>query len=351
MQVNKITLDNRQQEIAANCLKIALSITPTTFISKIKTLLNNQSLPHGIYLHGSVGRGKTILMKMFYEQVLVSKEIIHFQKFMQSLHIKLHKLQAKSAHRLIQDLAADIADRSQVVCMDEFEIKDITDAMIIMRLFKQLAQRNVFIFLTTNTVPDNLYLDGLQRESFLPFIATIKQDFQVIHLDTDKDYRYDTLANLKERVLYPSSANTHAKIQQIKQELCDAEELSEANIEVFGRKTVFASAHQNSLFTTFEELFERDLGYADYVAICERFKIIVLESVRPIAEDEVNLITRFINFIDNAYFYKILLFVELETNPDQIYTKGKKREEFVRTISRLNEMNSNEYLNEGSIDK
>ena len=120
---------------------------------------------------------------------------------------------------------------------------------------------------------------------------------------------------------------------------------------MFGRKTVFVSAHQNSLFTNFEELFERDLGYADYVAICERFKIIILESVRPIAEDEVNLITRFINFIDNAYFYKILLFIELETEPDQIYKKGKKREEFIRTISRLNEMNSNEYLNEGRTER
>ena len=140
-------------------------------------------------------------------------------------------------------------------------------------------------------------------------------------------------------------------MQQIKQELCEAAELSEANIEVFGKKTVFASAHQNSLFTSFEELFERDLGYADYVAICERFKIIVLESVRPITEDVVNLITRFINFIDNAYFYKILLFIELETKPDEIYKNGKRKEEFMRTISRLNEMNSNEYLNKDGEDK
>ena len=346
MQKNKITLDSRQQEIVEQCREIALSIKPITLISKIKTLFYKRSLLHGIYLYGSVGRGKTILMKMFYEQVLVSKEIIHFQKFMQDLHIKLHKLQAKSAHRVIQDLANDIASRSQVVCMDEFEIKDITDAMIIMRLFEQLAKCNVFIFLTTNIIPDNLYLDGLQRESFLPFITALKHNFQVIHLDTDKDYRYTNLSNLKERVLYPSSIHTHTKMQKIKKELCQEKELYEANIEIFGRNITFKFAYQNILFTNFKELFERDLGYTDYVAICEHFKIIILESVRPITEDEVNIITRFINFIDNAYFYKILLFIELEIEPDQIYKKGKRREEFVRTISRLTEMNSDRYLSE-----
>jgi len=348
--MKKITLDNRQKEIIQQCKQIAVSIKPTTFISKIQNLWSSFSTPRGIYMHGSVGIGKTMLMQMFYKEVSVSKEIIHFQKFMQDLHIKLHQLQAKSARRVVQDLAADIASRTSVICMDEFEIKDVTDAMIIMRLFKHLARHNVFIFLTTNTIPDNLYLDGLQRESFLPFISMIKRDFQIIHLDTDKDYRYDTLANIKERVLYPADTKTHLKIQKIKQELCDEAELSEANIEIFGRQVLFKSAHQNTLFTNFEELFERDLGYTDYVAICERFKIIVLELVRPISEDESNIITRFINFIDNAYFYKILLFIELEKTPDQIYKKGKRIEEFTRTVSRLNEMNSDEYLNKDDGD-
>jgi len=339
-------LDNRQKEIMQLCRQLALSIKPNTFLRKVKSLFYKEKIPNGVYMHGSVGRGKTMLMKMFYEEVPVNKEIIHFQKFMQELHIKLHLLQANSAHRVVQELAADIASKAQVVCMDEFEIKDITDAMIIMRLFRHLARRGVFIFLTTNIMPDDLYKDGLQRESFLPFIEMIKRKFQILYLDTDKDYRYDSLVNIKNRIFYPASDKTHEEIKGIKQELCDAAELSMANLEVFGREINFRQAHQNILFTDFDELFSRDLGYADYVSICEHFKIIVLESVRIIAEDEVNIITRFINFIDNAYFYKVLLFMEIECDPMQIYIKGKRIGEFARTISRLKEMNSPDYLNE-----
>jgi cell division protein ZapE len=339
-------LDSRQKEIMQLCKQIALSIKPNTFLSKVKNLFYKEENYNGVYMHGSVGGGKTMLMKMFYEEVSVPKEIIHFQKFMQVLHIKLHLLQARSAHRVVQELAADIASKAQVVCMDEFEIRDITDAMIIMRLFRYLAKCGVFIFLTTNTMLDNLYKDGLQRESFLPFIKMIKRKFQILYLDTNKDYRYDSLVNVKNRILYPIGDKTHKEIKEIKQELCDEAELSMVNIEVFGREMSFKQVHQNILFTDFDELFSRDLGYADYVSICEHFKIIVLESVRIIAEDEVNIITRFINFIDNAYFYKVLLFIEIECDPVQIYTKGKRIEEFARIISRLKEMNSRDYLNE-----
>lgn len=344
MQLNKITLDNKQEEILHLCKDIAVSIKPNKLINKIQNLFISSTMPRGIYMYGTVGTGKTMLMKMFYEEISVTKKIIHFQKFMQDLHIKLHKLQEKSANKVVQDLAANIANHTKVICMDEFEIKDITDAMIIMRLFEHLARHNVFIFLTTNTHPDNLYLDGLQRESFLPFIDRVKQNFQIIHLDTKKDYRYDKLSNIKKRVLYPADDQTNIKMQTIKQALCGEDELLETNVENFGRKIAFKHGHQNSLFTNFTELFERDLGYTDYVAICEHFKIIVLESVRPIEENEINIITRFINFIDNVYFYKILLFIELENAPNQIYKKGKKIKEFTRTISRLNEMDSDEYL-------
>ena len=339
-------LDNRQKEIMRFCRQLAISIRPDTFFAKIKNLFYKKKFPDRVYMHGSVGSGKTMLMKMFYEEVLAPKEFIHFQKFMQGLHIKHHLLQADSTHRIVQELALSIASKAQVICIDEFEIKDITDAMIIMRLFRHLAKHGVFIFLTTNTMPDNLYKDGLQRESFLPFIEMIKQKFQILHLDTDKDYRYDSLVNIKNRILYPASDKTHKEIKRIRQELCDAAELCETNVEVFGRKVSFRQAHQNILFTNFDELINRNLSYADYVSICERFKIIVLESVRIITEDEVNIITRFINFIDNAYFYKVLLFMEIACDPAKIYTQGKRMGEFNRTISRLKEMNSPDYLNE-----
>lgn len=338
MQKRKITLDKRQKEAAEICHEVALSIKEFTFIKKFKNVFLESNNSLGIYMHGGVGRGKTLLMHQFYDALNVRKEFVHFQKFMQDLHIKLH-------HNEIEDLAADIASRVRVLCLDEFEIKDITDAMMIMRLFRDLAKRGVFIFLTTNIEPDNLYLDGLQRESFLPFIAMVKRDFRVMQLDAEKDYRYDALASIRERILYPLNSKTKARINKIKSDLCDPQELSKASIKVFARETIFQKAHQNILFTDFEELFERNLSYADYVEICKHFEIIVLESVRVILEGETDIITRFINFIDNVYFYRKLLFIELETNPEQIYTKGKKSAEFMRAISRLNEMNSDNYLN------
>ena len=350
-------LDKRQEELLEKMQNIAHNIAPKGFIAKIKHIFggdysNQYSRKYllsnhkhsGIYLHGGVGRGKTMLMRMFFDSVSVPKEIIHFQKFMQNVHLQLHKLQGKSKDSLVQNLALDIAKRSQIICMDEFEIKDIADAMIIMVLFQYLLKYNVFIFLTTNTLPDNLYKDGMQRESFLPFIDMIKHKFDIMYLDTDTDYRYNNNLAIKNKILYPASLITHNIIQNIAQELIGEEKFSQVNVKSFGRTLHFSKGNKNTLITDFAELFERSIGYGDYVAINERFKIIIVEKVRKILENETDILTRFINFIDNAYFNKVILFMELECEPELIYSAGHKKPEFKRTVSRLIEMNSNEYL-------
>jgi len=337
-------LDNRQKELLGILQKAAASIEPISFQTKIKHLFFKSKYPKSIYLHGGVGRGKTMLMKMFYEKIKVPKEIIHFQNFMQTTHKKLHLLQGKSANKAIQELAVDISTKAQVVCMDEFEIKDITDAMIIMRLFRYLLKNGVFLFLTTNTIPDNLYRDGMQRESFLPFIDMVKKKFRVLYLDTAIDYRYNTVSAMKNRILYPADSKTKAAIKGIKRDLYDEGELTQVSIELFGRKLSFLKGHKNVLVTNFSELFERPMSYADYVNLTEQFKIIIVESVRKINDDETDIITRFINFIDNAYFNKVALFMEIECLPEEIYSSSKRKDEFSRTVSRLAEMNSEEYL-------
>ncbi|GAB4163258.1 MAG: cell division protein ZapE [Rickettsiaceae bacterium] len=340
---SRIILDSRQQSLLELLIRVAALIKPRSFFVKLQGALRKQSKPKGIYLHGSVGTGKTMLMKMFYEKLQVSKEIIHYQKFMHNIHKKLHLLQHKTTDKLVQELATSIARRSQVVCMDEFEIKDITDAMIIMRLFEYLLKNGVFIFITSNTTPDLLYKDGLQRESFLPFIENIKKQFQILCLDNEIDYRYNAVSKVSKRILFPFSKENKETINNIKLNLCDKDEVAEVNIDVFGRRVAFAAGHQNTLFTNFKELFERDLGYADYVNITERFNIIVVEGARAIDSSETDIATRFINFVDHAYFNRIVLFMEIECHLEEMYPNGHKVKEFKRTISRLNEMNSDQY--------
>lgn len=346
---NQIILDERQKQIFELLNHAKDLINDTKLLTKIKNFFSGKSTYSGIYFHGSVGRGKTMLMQKFYEQLRVPKEIIHYQKFMQSLHKKLHTLQNRSTSKIVQELSNEIARRSQVVCMDEFEIKDITDAMIIMHLFMHLIDRGIFIFITTNTMPDNLYKDGIQRESFLPFIEIIKKTFLILSLDDDSvDYRYKNVATEK-RILFSVGGSNNLDenkqlIEKIKLRLCGEEQPTRGSVTTFGRELIFSKVRKNILFTDFAELFERDIGYADYVNICEVFKIVIVEKVRKIAADETNIAIRFINFVDNIYFNKVLLFMEIECDLKEIYLAGSKLGEFKRTLSRLNEINSKQYL-------
>ncbi len=340
---SNIVLDRRQQLLYEELQKTAESINKKSFVENIIAKFKSSKNPKGIYLYGDVGRGKTMLMQMFFALISVTKKFIHFQNFMQELHQKAHRLQTSSGDdRIVQNLADGIANGAIVLCIDEFEIKDITDAMLIMRLFAFLSQNGVFIFLTTNAAPDDLYKDGLQRELFLPFIENIKKNFMVLNLDSKKDYRLEEVVTTRNKILFPDNEENNAACYKIKNSVCSKEELHPGKFEVFGREVIFANTHQNILFTNFNELFMQDFGYADYVKLCQRFGIIVLEGVRRISEDETNIITRVINFIDNAYFYKVVLFALLEDEPSLIYTSGKRLAEFQRAVSRLNEMNSSD---------
>ena len=343
--MNKINLDKNQLVLLDKFMKLASEIKVPSILSKFSGIFSEEKKYHGIYLYGSVGRGKTMLMRKFYDAVSIPKKMVHYQQFMQNIHKKMHSLQNKATDKLVQSLASDIASQCDVLCMDEFEIKDITDAMIIMRLFEYLQQNNVFIFITTNTKPDNLYKDGLQRSAFLPFISKLKKTFEIFHLDTEKDYRFDIIANVENRILFPINKANSKEFTKIKSKICKKEELSQSSVEVFGRELIFKQTHNNILVTDFAELFERDLGYGDYVAISKKFEIIILSSVRAISEGENNIATRFINFIDNAYFNRVLLFIEIDCSPEGIYIAGSRKAEFKRTISRLNEMNSKDYSN------
>lgn len=339
-----ILLDSIQKTIADQFDIRGIELQDQGLFDQLKKKFFNEDDISGIYLHGGVGRGKTMLMKAFFESLSIDKEIVHYQSFMEEIHKSLHKLQGKSDEMVMENLSSQIAGRAKVLCIDEFEIKDITDAMLIMRIFKFLIDKGVFITLTTNTLPDDLYKDGLQRELFLPFIDMVKAKFEILFLDSPKDYRFEKISNFEQRIFFPLNEDTARKISDIKQDLADGSPATSRAIEIFGREVRFDNVHRDCLFVSFAELIDHNFGYSDYVNICKEFSVIVLEDVPVIAEAETDKITRFINFIDNAYFYKVMLFITLEKPIEEIYINGQKSKEFRRTISRLTEMNSGEYL-------
>lgn len=348
---SSIKPDSAQMRVIAKLEEIHIKNNMFSAIDWIKALFcKSEKLKQysydGIYLYGAVGRGKTMLMKSFYERYVTQKQIVHYQPFIQSMHKEMHKLQStKYANNMIDYLAKEISNTTKLLCIDELEIKDITDAMLIRGLFEAFRKYKIFVFVTSNQNPDDLYQSGIQRDSFVPCIEMIKHSYAVIHLDDDHDYRMDQIADIAQQCFFVSSDIKQAqqsqnKIYKIKKILTKDHIFNEGNIDIFGRKVKFKYMHNGTLLTSFAELFERPMGVVDYVEICKYFSTILIEDVRGIQENEGDIITRFINFIDNSYFYKVQLFMEMQVPLDAIYKKGSKKDSFQRTLSRLNEMNN-----------
>ncbi|AAU03685.1 cell division protein ZapE [Rickettsia typhi] len=340
--LNSFILNSKQIALLKELKTLAKEVNKSNSLFQF---FNKHHLKNGIYLYGPVGSGKTLLMKSFFEVINISKTILHYQNFIHAIHKSMHKLQTEKQKDIIPKIAKNYAKQTKVLCIDEFEIKDITDAMIISRLFNELIKQNIFIFITSNTLPNNLYKDGLQRESFLPFIKIINNTFYIKYLDNQHDYRFDNkaLGAKCSRIIYPLTLENKNKFKEIIIKISDNNFVAQ-NIQVLGRSIPFQKVYKRILVTDYNELFIRELSYIDYVNICQNFNIIIVENINTIDANDTNTAVRFINFIDNAYFYKVLLFMSLEDNPNKIYQGLARADEFKRTISRLNEMNSEAYL-------
>ena len=296
--------------------------------------------PKGLYIHGEVGRGKTMLMDLFYETVdFAPKRRVHFHAFMQDVHRRLHDARQSHAQDAIAPVARALAKEARLLCLDEMQITDIADAMIIGRLFEGLLAAGTVIVTTSNLAPDQLYRNGLNRQLFLPFIDLIKTRLNVISLDSPTDYRLGRV-KAHETFLTPISAQADARLQDLWQRLTDTEKGLPVDIDVLGRKLHVPQAAHGCARFSFAELCEQPLGPPDYLALAQNFQILFLEHIPELNPDRRNEARRFVLLIDTLYDGKVRLVATSAQAPEGIYPEGDHAFEFGRTVSRLKEMQS-----------
>lgn len=306
--------------------------------------------PTGLYIWGGVGRGKSMLMDTFFELAQEpSKTRIHFHAFMQDVHARIHDFRQKAKAGRNHDadpippVAAALAKQSRLLCFDEFAVTDVADAMILARLFTQMMERGTVVVATSNVEPDRLYEHGLNRSWFLPFIDLIKTKMQVLHLESQTDYRMEMLINAD---VYMTGEDRESRFDVLWQNMKGEAQEEEAVLDRKGRTLTFPRCVGGMVRTDFDTLCRKPLGAGDYLAITDRFRTICLEGVPVLGEADRNAVKRFIALVDTIYDTKRLLIVEAAARPSELYpvTHGTEAFEFDRTISRLREMQSDEWL-------
>ncbi len=300
----------------------------------------------GLYLYGGVGRGKSMLMDLFFASAPVAKKRrVHFHAFMQEVHAGITKARRDYAKDPIEPVAAAVAESATLLCFDELQIGDITDAMIVGRLFDKLFERGVVIVATSNRHPDDLYKDGLNRQLFVPFIERIKERLEVFHLVSDTDHRQNKLAGGK---VYFTPLNARARHDMDAAwevfAVCKGKPLL---LEVHGREVQLPLHCEGVARASFSDLCEAPLGAADYLAIADEIAILLLDNIPQLSREQAGPAKRFVTLIDALYEAKTRLICSAAAPPEQLFEAGDGAFEFARTASRLHEMASADWATKG----
>jgi len=304
--------------------------------------------PRGLYLWGDVGRGKSMLMDLFFAEAKVGrKRRIHFNEFMADTHAAIHRERQRAGHSdPIPPVARDIAARAYLLCFDEFQVTDVADAMILGRLFEQLFERGVVIVATSNTPPDRLYEGGLNRQLFLPFIAQIDQRLEVVELDGQVDFRLHRISGLSVYI-HPLGPKADAAMDAAWLKLTDRRQGAPQNLTILGRTLKVPRAAKGVARFDFVDLCAQPLAGADYLAVARAFHTVLIDRIPKLGPAKRDEARRFVLLIDTLYDEGVKLICSAAAAPEELYTEGDGAEAFRRTVSRLHEMQSDDYLKRG----
>lgn len=300
----------------------------------------------GLYIWGEVGRGKTMLMDAFFaEAPIADKRRIHFNAFMGEIQDRIHAAREGGAADPIAPVAEAFAKETRLLCLDEFFVTDIADAMILARLFTALFDHGLVLVATSNTAPDELYKDGLNRGLFVPFIAILKQHVEVIRLEAPTDYRLAKLAGAPVYVTSPEP-EARAALDAIWRSLTGTDKGAPTKLRTRGRDIAIPEADDGVARFGFDALCRGPLAAHDYLQIARAFHTVMIDDIPVIADGERDVAKRFILLIDTLYDHRVNLIASAATEPAELYTAtwGEEAFAFRRTVSRLTEMRSAAYL-------
>jgi cell division protein ZapE len=309
--------------------------------NRIKKLLNRPDVPRGVWLFGGVGRGKSFLMDCFYNAVPVTRKLrIHFHEFMRGVHREL--LELKGTQDPLDEAARRIAKRYRLICFDEFHVSDIADAMILERLMRALFGNGATFVMTSNYEPDSLYPGGLHRDRVLPAIEMIKSNVDVLSVDAGVDYRRRTMAMLK---IYhtPLSESVTQQLVEAFAKVSEAQ-AEEPKLRIAGREVRAIKRAGSAVWFDFQTLCGGPRSQNDYLELASRFHTVFVSDIPKMSTAMASEARRFVWLIDVFYDQSIKLVLSAQCPPEELYVQGAMANEFARTVSRINEMQSREYL-------